>query len=119
RDILKRMVRNVGWLAAEFAHLPRYNRSNIENIMILDGLENFEAAERRRQGVLFLTGHMGAWELEPYAHAVYNRPIYFLVRPIENPRRDTLVNPYRRASGTQPMKKNESARVILRILREG
>jgi KDO2-lipid IV(A) lauroyltransferase len=119
RDILKRMVRNVGWLAAEFAHLPRYNRSNIENTIILDGLENFEAAERRGKGVLFLTGHMGAWELEPYAHAVYNRPIYFLVRPIDNPRVDALVNRYRCASGNRPIRKNESARAILRILREG
>jgi KDO2-lipid IV(A) lauroyltransferase len=119
RDILRRMVRNLGWLAAEFARLPRYNRSNIEKIMILDGLENFEAAERRGKGVLFLTGHMGAWELEPYAHAVYSHPIYFLVRPIDNPRVDALVNRHRCASGNQPIKKNESARVILRILREG
>jgi Kdo2-lipid IVA lauroyltransferase/acyltransferase len=119
RDILKRMVRNLGWLAVEFARLPRYNRGNIEEIMILDGLENFEAAERRGKGVLFLTGHMGAWELEPYAHAVYSHPIYFLVRPIDNPRVDALVNRHRCASGNQPIKKNESARVILRILREG
>ena len=119
QDILRRMVRNLGWLAAEFARLPRYNRSNIEKIIILDGLENFEAAERRGKGVLFLTGHMGAWELEPYAHALYCRPIYFLVRPIDNPRVDALVNRYRCASGNQPIKKNESARVILRILREG
>jgi Kdo2-lipid IVA lauroyltransferase/acyltransferase len=119
RDILKRMVRNLGWLAAEFARLPRYNRSNIEETIILDGFENFAAAERRGKGVLFLTGHMGAWELEPYAHAVYSRPIYFLVRPIDNARVDALVNLYRCASGNRPIKKNESARAILRILREG
>jgi Kdo2-lipid IVA lauroyltransferase/acyltransferase len=119
RGILKRMVRNLGRLAAEFAHLPLYNRSNIEKVMILDGLENFEAAERRGKGVLFLTGHMGAWELEPYAHALYTRPIYFLVRPIDNSRVDALVNRYRCACGNQPIKKNESARAILRILREG
>ncbi len=47
RDILRRMVRNLGWLAAEFARLPRYNRSNIEKIMILDGLAKIS---RQRNG---------------------------------------------------------------------
>jgi Kdo2-lipid IVA lauroyltransferase/acyltransferase len=119
RDILKRMVRNLGWLAAEFARLPRYTRSTIEEAIILDGFENFAAAERRGKGVLFLTGHVGAWELASFAHAVYNRPIHFLVRPIDNVLVDALVNRYRCASGNQPIKKNESARAILRILREG
>ena len=119
RDILRRMVRNLGWMSAEFARMPRYNRSNIEQVIILDGFENFAAAERRGKGVLFLTGHMGAWELKPFAHALYSRPIYFLVRPIDNPFVDALVNRYRCASGNRPLKKNESARTILRILHDG
>lgn len=119
RDILKGMLRNLGWMAAEFARLPRYTRGNIGRAIILDGFENFAAAERRGKGVLFLTGHMGAWELEPFAHALYSGPIYFLVRPIDNPRVDALVNRYRCASGNRPVKKNESARSILRILHEG
>jgi KDO2-lipid IV(A) lauroyltransferase len=119
RGILRRMVRNLGWMAAEFARMPRYTRSNIEEAIILDGFENFAAAEERGKGVLFLTGHMGAWELKPFAHALYSHPIYFLVRPVDNPRVDLLVNRYRCASGNRPLKKNESARTILRILHEG
>ena len=113
------MVRNVGWMAAEFARLPRYTRENIEEAMILDGFENFAAAKRRGKGVLFLTGHMGAWELEALAHALYSEPIHFLVRPIDNPRVDALVNRYRGLSGNRPINKNESARTVLRILRGG
>ena len=82
------MVRNLGWMAAEFARLPRYTRENIEEAMILDGFENFAAAKRRGKGVLFLTGHMGAWELKPFAHALYSEPIYFLGAPDrQSPRR--------------------------------
>ena len=119
REILKRMVRNLGWMAAEFARLPRYTRSNIEKTIILDGFENFAAAERAGKGVLFLTGHMGAWELAPFAHALFSGPIHFFVRPIDNSRVDALVNRYRCASGNQPIKKNESARAALRILHDG
>jgi Kdo2-lipid IVA lauroyltransferase/acyltransferase len=113
------MVRNLGWLMAEFAHLPRMNRGNVEAVMVQEGFENFLAAERRGRGVLFLTGHLGAWELTPFAHSLYHKPIHFLVRPIKNARVDVLVNRYRRLSGNRPIEKNESVRAILRVLRDG
>ena len=119
RAILRRMVRNLGWMAAEFSRLPRYTRQNIDQAIILDGFENFAAAQERGKGVLFLTGHMGAWELNPFAHALYSQPIHFLVRPIDNRGVDSLVNRYRGLSGNQPINKNESARAVLRILRDG
>jgi KDO2-lipid IV(A) lauroyltransferase len=116
---VKLMVRNLGWLMAEFAHLPHLTREKVERVMIQDGFENFLAAERRGRGVVFLTGHLGAWELKPFAHALYHKPIHFLVRAIRNRRVDALVNRYRGFSGNRPIEKNESARNILRVLREG
>jgi Kdo2-lipid IVA lauroyltransferase/acyltransferase len=117
--VVKLMVRNLGWLMAEFAHLPRYTRESIERTIIQDGFENFLAAESRGKGVLFLTGHLGAWELKPFAHALYHKPIYFLVRPIKNLRVDALVNRYRGLSGNRSIEKNESVRAVLRVLRDG
>jgi KDO2-lipid IV(A) lauroyltransferase len=117
--VVRLMVRNLGWLMAEFAHLPDYSRENIERTMVQDGFENYLAAERRGRGVLFLTGHLGAWELKPFAHALYHKPIYFLVRPIKNPRVNALVNRYRGLCGNRPIEKNESARMVLRVLRDG
>jgi Kdo2-lipid IVA lauroyltransferase/acyltransferase len=119
RRLMKLMVRNLGWMAAEFARFPRYNRKNIEQVVVLDGFENFAAAENRGQGVLFLTGHFGAWELKPFAHALYHKPIHFLARPIDNPRVNALVNRYRGLSGNQPIFKNQSARAVLRVLNQG
>src|SRR5580693_3872059 len=61
--IVRGMVRQMGWLAGEFSQFPKYTRENIERIVMLDGAENFEAGRRRGKGVIFLTGHMSAWEL--------------------------------------------------------
>ncbi len=119
RRTLRRLIRHLGWMAAEFAQFPRYTRENIARVVVLDGLENFVAAERRGKGVLFLTGHLGAWELAPFAHALYTHPLFFLVRPIDNARVDALVNRYRCLSGNSPIDKNRSARAMLQILREG
>jgi Kdo2-lipid IVA lauroyltransferase/acyltransferase len=115
-EIIRRMVRQIGWMAAEFSQLPKYSRDNIENIVVIDGFENFDAAKRRGKGVLFLTGHMSAWELSSFAHALYGYPLHFLVRPVSNRRVDALVNGYRCLSGNKPIDKNKSARAILKVL---
>lgn len=119
RKVVRGMIRQVGWMAGEFSQFPKYTRENIERIVILDGFENFDAARRRGKGVLFLTGHMSAWELAPYAQALYGHPLHFLVRPVANRRVDALITEYRCRSGNQPIEKNRSARSILKVLGDG
>ena len=115
---LRGMVRSLGWMAAEFARMPGYTRENIEEIIVLDGNEHFLEGQRRGKGVLFLTAHMGAWELSSYAHALYGYPLHYMARPLDNARLDALVNRYREVSGNKPIFKNESARAMLKILRQ-
>jgi Kdo2-lipid IVA lauroyltransferase/acyltransferase len=115
---IRGMVRNLGWMAAEFARLPRYTKETLEQIVVLDGHENFLEGQRRGKGVLYLTGHIGAWELSSFAHALYGFPLYYMARPLDNQRVDDLVNRYRCLSGNRPIFKNESARALLKILRD-
>jgi Kdo2-lipid IVA lauroyltransferase/acyltransferase len=116
RAVLSGMVRQLGWMSAEFAHFPRYTKQNIDRVVLLDGFENFAAAQAKGKGVLFLTGHMSAWELAPFAQALFGHPLHFLVRPIDNPRVDALVTKYRCLSGNLPIEKNQSARAVLKVL---
>ena len=117
-SVIRGMLRNLGWMAAEFARFPRYARTNIAQVVVLDGHENFLEGQRRGRGVLYLTGHIGAWELSSFAHALYGYPLHYMARPIENRRVDALVNRYRCLSGNRPIFKNESARVMLKVLKE-
>ena len=116
--MMKQMTRNLGWMAAEFARLPQYTKENIENVVVLDGHENFLAGQSRGKGVLYLTGHIGAWELSSYAHALYGFPLHYMARPLDNKPLDALVNRYRGLSGNKPIYKNEAARVMLRVLKD-
>jgi Kdo2-lipid IVA lauroyltransferase/acyltransferase len=118
RATIRGMVRNLGWMAAEFARLPKYSKENIEKFVILDGHENFLAGKSRGKGVLYLTGHIGAWELSSFAHALYGFPLNYMARPLDNKRIDALVNRYRCMSGNKPIFKNESARAMLKVLKE-
>jgi len=118
KDVTHKMVRNLGRMAAEFARLPKLTKENIAELVVLDGHENFLEGHRRGKGVLYLTGHIGGWELSSFAHALYGYPLHYMARPLDNPRLDALVNQYRCASGNRPIFKNESARTMLKILKE-
>src|SRR2546425_12881818 len=118
KAVVRGMLRNLGWMAAEFARFPKYSKENIEQIVVLDGHDNFLKGQRRGKGVLYLTVHIGAWELSSFAHALYGFPLHHVARPIDNKKIDRLVNGYRRLSGNQPIFKNESARVMLKVLKE-
>src|SRR5579864_770543 len=118
QTVIRGMLRNLGCMAAEFARFPKYNKHNIGQIVVLDGHENFLEGHRRGKGVLYLTGHIGAWELSSFAQALYGFPVHYIARPIENRRIDALVNAYRCLSGNQPIFKNESARATLKVLKD-
>jgi len=116
--IVRGMLRNLGWMAAEFARFSKYSKENIGEFVVLDSHENFLEGHRRGKGVLYLTGHIGAWELSSFAHALYGFPLHYMARRIDNPRIDALVNGYRCLPGNRPIFKNESARVMLKVLKE-
>ena len=118
RDVLNGMASNLGWMAAEFARMPAYTRENIENVVVLDGHENFLAGKSRGKGVIYLTGHIGAWELSSYAHALYGFPLHYMARPLDNAPLDVMVNEYRGPSGNKPIYKNEAARMMLKVLKD-
>jgi len=118
RAIVRRMARYLGWMSVEFARFPKLTAANVEQLVLLDGQENFIAGRDRGKGVLILTGHVGAWELSSFAHALYGFPLHYMARPLDNPRVDALVDRYRGLSGNQAIPKNESARAVLKVLQQ-
>ena len=115
--IVRDVFRNLGRLLVEFSHLPRLTPENIRGLVHVDGLDNYLEALGRGKGTLFLTAHLGAWELGPYAHAVYGYPVNFLTRPIDNPLVEDLVTRIRTGSGNRPIKRTHAVRDVLKALR--
>jgi KDO2-lipid IV(A) lauroyltransferase len=93
------------------------NRKNISDLVTFEGFEHYEEALRRGKGVLFITGHFGAWELSCFAHSLYAGPMKFVVREIDNARVESLIEGYRGLSGNQPIEKRHASRDILKALR--
>ncbi len=117
RKILRGVFRNLSRMLAEFTHFPRYTRENVSRTVTYDGFENYAAAVSRGRGVLYLTGHLGAWELGAFAQSVYGHPLHVVIRALDNPYLNDLVNRYRSLAGNRIIEKRNFLRGILEALR--
>ena len=110
---------SIARLVVSFARFPSITRDNVRDWIRYEGLENFEQALSVGKGVLVATGHLGNWELSAFAHAYLTAPMNIVVRPIDNPRIDALVESRRELSGNHTIAKKDAARGILRALAGG
>jgi KDO2-lipid IV(A) lauroyltransferase len=114
--IVDGVFRSIARMLVAFAKMPRIRRENLDRWIRLEGGEHFEAARRAGRGVLFATAHLGNWELSAYAHALISGPMNVVVRPLDNPYLDALVEGRRTLSGNLPIGKKDFARAILKAL---
>jgi KDO2-lipid IV(A) lauroyltransferase len=99
-----------------FAKFPAINRANVHQWIRCEGAEHFENALRAGRGVLFATAHLGNWELSAFAHAILTGPMNVVVRPLDNPWIDRMVERRRGLSGNRIIGKRDIARPILKAL---
>jgi KDO2-lipid IV(A) lauroyltransferase len=114
--IVDGVFHSIARLIATFARFPRMTRENISAYIRYDGLENFKRAQEQGRGVLIATAHLGNWELSAFAHAFMTAPMNIVVRPLDHPRIDRIVEQRRALSGNRIIEKKDAARGILRAL---
>lgn len=115
--ILRGSYQNLGRVVLALARTPRLNNANISDWIEYDGLDHFLEAERLGSGTIFLTAHLGNWELSSTAHALYGHPMDVVTRRLDNPLLDRLVQGRRTVNGNGVIEKTSSAGKILRALR--
>jgi len=85
------------------------------------GHEHAEAAvaAARGKGILILGAHYGNWELLAASHALSIFPLSVVVRPLDHPVMDRLVDRFRRRSGVELIGKRRALGEILDALGRG
>ena len=119
QEILRRLYRNLGWLLAEFCQMRRYTPETTRSFIRYEGLEHYLTARDEGRGVLILTGHLGAWELSSFYHSLMGYPMSIVIRRLDNPLVDSLVNHIRCLHGNQVLHKDDFARGLLSSMRRG
>ncbi len=117
--ILRSVYRSLGWQLAEFCRMSRYTAENTRDIARYEGLEHYLAARERGKGVLIVTAHLGAWELSSFWHSLMGFPMTMVIRRLDNPRVDRLVNGIRCRHGNRVVHKDDFARRLLAAVRRG
>jgi len=115
--IVDGVFRSIARLLVAIARIPLLNKSNISGWIDYDGFENYAAAKREGRGVLVATAHLGNWELSAFSHALMTEAMNVMVRPLDNPLIDDLVENRRTASGNRLIFKRDAARLVLKALR--
>ena len=116
--ILRGVFTTLGRQLADFAHLPGVGKQNVEQWVTYCGLENYLAARARGKGVLFVTAHLGGWEIGSYAHSVNGYPIRILVRGLDNLVLDRWVRRVRTRAGNTVLDK-DFVRGLLQSMKAG
>lgn len=119
KRILRGVFTSFGRQAAEVCLFPRYTRENVNQVVVYDGFENFERAFAQGKGVLFLTAHLGGWEISAFAHSLQGHPLHVVMRPLDNVYLDRMTREYRTMHGNSMVDKDDFVRGLLSAMKAG
>jgi KDO2-lipid IV(A) lauroyltransferase len=117
--ILRGVFTSLGRQLAEVCLFPKYTRENVSKVVVYDGFENFERAFAGGKGVLFLTAHLGGWEISSFAHSLYGHPLHIVMRSLDNTYLDGLMRRYRTMHGNTTVDKDDFVRGLLSAMKAG
>jgi KDO2-lipid IV(A) lauroyltransferase len=107
-----RILFDILWLATR---PPRKMLSFVD----CEGFENVLAAEKSGRGILYLTAHLGNWEVQGVSHSLLANPVGVVARPLDNPLLDDRLCAFRRAAGNMVIYKRHALAQILKRIRDG
>ncbi len=99
--------------------MRKYTPENTRGFLGYEGLERYLEARDAGQGVLILTGHLGAWELSSFYHSLMGHPMSMVIRRLDNELVDRLVNGVRCLHGNKVVHKDDFARGLISAMRQG
>lgn len=115
RRIARAAAEHMGIVAAEFSHLPWLLRNLHAGWLRVEGMEHFIPSG----GLLMVSAHIGNWEALALAYRRIGARPAEVVRPLDNPVVNALVDQTRRAGGVATIPKLDAATEILVRLRQG
>src|SRR5208282_2587166 len=117
--ILRGEFTSLGRQLAEVCRFPGYTLENVQQVVVYDGLENYERAYARKKGVLFLTAHFGGWELSAFTHSMHGHWMHVVMRPMDNVYLDRTIRDYRTMHGNKTVDKDDFVRGLLAAMKAG
>ena len=118
-DIILDMWEHVGRFLAEFPHMTDISLENISNILEIEGMEHLHAVKDMGKGSIFVSGHIGNWELACRTLALHDFPLFLVYRHGNNPILDNIIQQTRNHYQPAGFAKGKAgARQLVQAIRE-
>jgi len=122
-DIRRLARKNFAMLAKNAAEILRATRirtlSDLDEIMVTHGFENFEAARTKGKGVIFLTCHIGAFDLQVTNLALRGVPLFVIGTRLKDQLLSSLLWKQRNALGAVAVERGKETFRLLKALKSG
>ncbi len=121
KEILLGCFQNIGRQIAEVSRFPLATPESLREMVEYtpNAKKQYAELKAQKRGIIFLTAHLGCWELGVFAFSALEEPISFLARRLDNPRIEDMASVLRARLGNKPIDKKEAAIPSVRLLRDG
>lgn len=97
----------------------RTDNDDLDRYFEFVGTKNITEAYAMGRGVLFLTGHLGFWEVGNFSMPTQGFPFDVVAKPMKNRLTDRYINDMRETYGARVLDSKKGARRILKSLQDG
>lgn len=116
--IIRDNFKNLGRSFIEVIRIYYGFGNPILDSVVMEGVENYNAAKSKNRGVLIITGHCGNWELMALASGMKYSDVSLVARPTNNPFLNTLLEKVRRRYGNRVIYKKGALKPIMQALKK-
>jgi len=92
---------------------------DLEKFVMTTGLEHAEKAEAKGKGVIYFTGHLGAFELMIRTMSLYGFPMTVIGTALKDDRLNDIVVGFRGAHGSEPIERGKETFKLIKTLKSG
>jgi Kdo2-lipid IVA lauroyltransferase/acyltransferase len=116
----KRTFRMLGKNSGEIIRSSRIKTlDQLNEVLITHGIENYETAHAKGKGVIFLTCHLGPFDLQVTNMAMRGLNPNIIGTPLKDPRLNDLLWNYRNAHGAIAIERGRETFRMIKILKSG
>jgi Kdo2-lipid IVA lauroyltransferase/acyltransferase len=120
KELAKGTFRMLGKNGGDILRTSRIETlEELEKILVTHGYENFEKANAKGKGVIFLTCHMGAFDLQVTNMALRGLNPNIIGTPLKDKKLNDLLWEYRNAHGAIAIERGKETFRMIKVLKSG